>query len=62
MGYTETPHNYHVCFQSLRMKFVWRDVKFDEYKAMLLSLEREIQTPQEEEFLAPKEEPKEFME
>jgi len=34
VGYTETPHNYHVYLPSLKMKFVWRDVNFDEEKAI----------------------------
>jgi hypothetical protein len=41
-GYTETPHNYHVYFPNSKMTFMRWDIKFDEGKAMHLSLEREI--------------------
>ena len=42
VGYTKTPHNYHVYLPSPRMKVVWRCVKLDDEKAMKCSLEREI--------------------
>ena len=42
MGYTETPHNYCVYLPSNRMTIVRQDIKFDEGKAMWLSLEREL--------------------
>lgn len=56
---TKTPHNFHVCFPSLIMTFIRRDMKFDEKKAMRCSLERELQIPPNEKLLAPKEEPQE---
>jgi len=62
VGYRETPHNYHVYFQSLTMIVVRMDVKFDEDKAMRCSLERELQISQEEDILAPKEEPHDVVE
>ena len=62
LGYIETPHIYHVYFPSLIMKFVCRDVKFDEDKEMWCSLDRELQIPPEEEILALKEEPQEVVE
>ena len=37
---------------------IFRDVKFDEEKAMRCSLERELQLHANEELLAPKEEPR----
>lgn len=57
MGYIESPHNYHVYLPSLRMIVVQRDAKFDEEKAMICSLERELQSQLDQELLAPKEEP-----
>ena len=57
MGYTDTPHNYWVYFLSNRMKIVKRDVKFDEEKAMRLSLERVVDLHANEELLVPKDEP-----
>ena len=42
LGYTDTPQNYRVYFANNRMTVVRRDVKFDEEKAMRLSLEREL--------------------
>ena len=56
MGYTETPHNYHVYFPNIRMTVVRRDIKFNEEKAMKLSLERELDLHAEEELLVPKDE------
>lgn len=41
-GYTDTLHNYWVYFLANRMTAVKRDVKFDQDKAMRLSLEREL--------------------
>ena len=55
-GYTETPHNYRVYFPNSRMTVVRRDIKFDEEKAMRLSLERELDLHAEEELLVPKDE------
>jgi hypothetical protein len=41
VGYTETPHNYHVYFPNSKMIVMRRDIEFDEGKAMRLLLERE---------------------
>ena len=57
LGYNETPHNYQVYFPNNRMIVVRRDIKFDEEKAMQLSLERELDLHAEEELLVPKNEP-----
>jgi hypothetical protein len=46
--YTKTPHNYHVYFPNNRMIVVWRDIKFDEGKAMWLSPERDLDLHVEE--------------
>ena len=56
VGYTETPHNYRVYFPNNRMTVVRRDIKFNEEKAMNLSLERELDFHAEEEMLVPKDE------
>ena len=40
VGYTETPHNYRVYFPNIRMTVMRQDLKFNEEKAMKLSLER----------------------
>ena len=56
VGYTETPHNYCVHFPNNRVIVVRRDIKFDEGKAMQLSLERELDLHAEEELLVPKDE------
>jgi len=57
LEYTDTRHDYQVYLSSHKMIVVPRDVKFDEEKAMICSLEREIQLHGEEELLGPKEEP-----
>ena len=57
VGYTEIPHNYHVYFLDSQMTMVRRDIKFNEVKAMKLSLERELHLHAEEELLIPKDEP-----
>ena len=57
VGYIETPHNYHVYFPNSQMTVVRRDIKFNEEKAMKLSLERELHLHAEEELLVPKDEP-----
>ena len=57
VGYTETPHNYRVYFPNSQMTVVRRDIKFNEVKAMKLSLERELHLHAEEELIVPKEEP-----
>jgi hypothetical protein len=56
VGYTETPHNYRVYLSKSKMSVMRRDIKFDEVKAMRLSLEREIDLHAEEELLVPKDE------
>jgi hypothetical protein len=56
LGYTETPHNYRVYFPNSKMTVMRRDIKFDEGKAMWLSLEREIDLHVEEELLVTKNE------
>ena len=57
VGYTDTPHNYHVYFPDSRKTVVRRDIKFQEEKAMKCSLERELHLHAEEELLVPKDEP-----
>ena len=57
VGYTETPHNYRVYFSNSRMIVVLWYIKFDEEKAMRLSLERELDLHVVEELLVPKDEP-----
>ena len=57
VGYIETPHNYHLYFPNIRMTVVQRDIKFNEVKAMKLSLERELHLHAEEELLVPKAKP-----
>ena len=57
VGYIETPHNYLVYYPDSRMIVVRRDIKFNEVKAMKLSLEREPHLHVEEELLVPKDEP-----
>jgi hypothetical protein len=56
MGYTKTPHNYRVYFPNSKMIAMRRDIKFDEGKAMQLSLERELDFHAKEELLVPKDE------
>ena len=56
VGYTKTPHNYRVYFPDSQMFVVRRDIKFNEVKAMKLSLERELDLHAEEELLVPKDE------
>lgn len=43
VGYTDTPHNYRVYLPTSRRIVVRRALKFDEQKAMRVSLERELQ-------------------
>jgi len=57
VGHIDPPHNYRVFMSSHRMKFVCRDVKFNEENAMTCTLERELQLHEDEVILAPKEEP-----
>jgi len=54
VGYTDTPHNYQVYLPTNMMTVVRRDVRFDEEKAMRVSLERELELHADEELLAPK--------
>ena len=56
VGYTETPHNYRVYLKNNRTTVARRDIKFNEGKAMQLSLERELDLHAEEELLVPKDE------
>jgi len=42
VGYTDTPHNYRVYLPTSQRIVVHRDFNFDEKKAMLVSLEREL--------------------
>ena len=42
VGYTDTPHNYRVYLPTSQRTLVHRDLKFDELKAMLFFLEREL--------------------
>ena len=53
-GYTDTPHNYPVYLPAHRMTMVRRDFNFNEEKAMLISLDRDLQLHAFEELLAPK--------
>ena len=62
VGYIDTPHNYRVYLSSHMMTFVHKYVKFDEYKAMKCSLERELQVHADEEILSPKEVPQDVVE
>lgn len=43
VGYNDTPHNYRVCLPTSQSTVVRRYLKFDEKKAMRVSLERELQ-------------------
>jgi hypothetical protein len=56
VGYTKTPHNYHVYFPNSKMIVMRWDIKFDQGKAMWLSLERELDLHAKEELLVPKDE------
>jgi hypothetical protein len=56
MGYTKTPHNYHVYFPNINMIVMQQDIKFDEGNAMRLLLERDLDLHAEEELLVPKDE------
>jgi hypothetical protein len=51
VGYTETPHNYRVYLLNNKMNFMRQYIKFDEGKAMRLSLERELDLHAEEELV-----------
>ena len=54
VGYTDTPHNYQVYFPASQRTLVRGDLKFDELKAMQVSLERELQLQAMQELLVPK--------
>ena len=54
VGYTDTHYKYWVYLLTNRMIVVQRDVRFDDEKAMRVSLEREIEIHAVEELLAPK--------
>jgi len=54
VGYTDTPHNYWVYLSTIRMTMVRRDVRFDEEKAMRVSLERELKLHADDDILAAK--------
>ena len=56
VGYTDTPHYYQFFLPTSQRTVVCRDLKFDEQKAMRVSLERELKLHVEEELLVPKEE------
>eukprot|EP00253_Pinus_taeda_P033378 PITA_33378 len=56
IGYTDTPHNYRVYLSSSQRTVVRRDLKFDEQKAMQVSLERELKLHAKEELSVTKEE------
>ena len=56
LGYIETPHNYCVYLPDNIITVVRQDIKFDERKAMRLSLERELDLHAKEELLVPKDE------
>jgi hypothetical protein len=56
VGYTEKPHNYCVYFPNNKMIVMLWDIKFDEGKAMWLSLERDLDLHAEDELLVPKDE------
>ena len=56
VGYIDTPHSYRVYLPTSRRTTVHRDLKFDEQKAMRVSLERELQLQAMEELLVPNEE------
>ena len=43
VGYTDTPHNYRVYLPTSQRTVVHRDLKFDEQKAMRVSLEKVLQ-------------------
>ena len=55
VGYIDTPHKYQVYLPTSQRIVVRRDLKFDEQKAMQVSLERELQLQAVEEMLVPKE-------
>jgi len=56
LGHTDTPHNYHVFLPTSQRTVVRRDLKFDEQRAMRVSLERELKLHGDEELLVSKEE------
>ena len=56
LGYTDTPHNYHVYFPDSRKTVVQRDIKFQEEKAMKCLLERQPHLNANEKLLVSKDE------
>jgi len=56
VGYTDTPHNYRLYLPSTQRTVACRDLKFDEQKAMQVSLERELKLHVDEEPSDPQEE------
>lgn len=54
--YIDTPHNYRVFLPASHRTVLRKDLKFDEQRAMLVSLERELKLHGDEELLVPKEE------
>ena len=56
VGYTEIPHNYCLYLPNIQMTVVRRNIKFNEVKAMKLSLERQLHLHAKEELLVPKDE------
>jgi len=56
VGYIDTPHKYRVYLPTSQRIVICRDLKFNEQKAMQVSLERELKLHAEEELSVPKEE------
>eukprot|EP00253_Pinus_taeda_P033650 PITA_33650 len=56
VGYTDTPHSYHVYLLDSCKTVVRRDIKFQEEKAMKCLLEREPHLHADKELLVPKDE------
>jgi len=53
VGYIDSPHNYRVYFPTSMMTVVRKDSRFNEEKAMRVSLERELELYANEEILSP---------
>jgi len=53
LEYTDTPQNYRVYLLTNKMMVVCRDFRFNEEKAMPVSLERELEIHEDEELLSP---------
>lgn len=54
VGYTDTPHNYRVYLPTNKMTVVHKDVRFEEAKAIRVSVERELELHIDGDILAPK--------